>query len=154
LPDVNLCFVGDGQLRPILTQFCISHKLLQYVHFLGNLPHHKALQVVAKSSVFVLSSYEEGLPTALIEAMAFGKPVVATNVGGVSEVIKDGINGILVPPKSPEKLAESIEQLLCNSQLGRELSETASRSVKGYSWNKIAESYLKVYQMCFNKRFK
>jgi glycosyltransferase involved in cell wall biosynthesis len=145
IPNVHLYFVGDGQLLPLLKQFCTRHKLFQQVHFLGNLPHQRALQATAESTVFIVSSSEEGLPTSLIEAMALEKPVIATAVGGIPEIVEDGVNGILIPPKSPEHLAKALERLLTDSRLRRKMGKAAAESVKDYSWSNIAERYEKLY---------
>ena len=147
LPSISLCFVGDGGLRPPLEQFCRDHGLSKAVRFLGKLPHDEALKFIAQSTVFVLSSYEEGLPTVLIEAMALRKPVIAAAVGGIPEVVKDGINGVLVPPKSPEHVAKALERLLTDLELRRKLGEAAAESVKDYTWSKIAEKYEEIYEV-------
>lgn len=151
IPNARLYFVGDGQLCPLLKQFCGSHKLLQYVHFLGKMPHHRALQVTAESTVFVLSSFEEGLPISLVEAMALGKPVVATKVGGVPEIVKDGVNGLLVPQGEPEQMTDALLKLLSNPKIRKEMGTTAAESVKDYSWSKIAERYKKLYSELIKK---
>jgi len=152
LPDVCLYFIGEGRLRPVLEQFCKTHALSSTVRFLGELPHEEALKVMAQSAVFIVSSYEEGLPTTLIEAMAFEKPVIATNVGGVPEVVKNGINGILVPSKSPELLAKALQRLLTDSELRRRLGKAAAESVKDYTWSKIAENYEILYHEALRPR--
>jgi len=152
LPNVSLYFVGEGGLRPLLEQFCKTHALSSTVRFLGELPHNEVLRFMAQSAVFIVSSYEEGLPTVLIEAMALEKPVIATNIGGVPEVVKDGINGILVPPKSPEHVAKALERLLTDSELRRKLGKAAAKSVKDYTWSKIAEKYEIIYQEALRLR--
>jgi glycosyltransferase involved in cell wall biosynthesis len=80
--------------------------------------------------IFILSSLFEGLPIALLEAMSLGKPVVATAVGGIPEVIKDGVNGFLVPAKDPQLLAEKIVQLLKEDDLRTSFSQNAIRTIR------------------------
>jgi glycosyltransferase involved in cell wall biosynthesis len=84
----------------------------------------------AAIDVFVLSSHAEGLPLVVLEAMANRKPVVATNVGGLSEVIEDGRSGLLVPPKSPDQLAKALMTPLRNAEKANELAQAAQRSVQ------------------------
>lgn len=84
----------------------------------------------AAIDVFVLSSHAEGLPLVVLEAMANGKPVVATNVGGISEVIEDGRSGLLVPPNSPDELARALMTPLANEEKANELAQAAQRSVQ------------------------
>jgi glycosyltransferase involved in cell wall biosynthesis len=83
--------------------------------------------VLANATVSVLPSYSEGLSNSLIESMAAGVPVVATNVGGNPELIKEGVNGMLVPPRAPEQLAQAIVQLLDNPDLAREYGRQGKR---------------------------
>lgn len=144
--NIELNIIGDGPLRGQLEAFCLENGLSSKVIFEGTKSHEQTLRAIAKSAIFVLSSVEEGLPTVLIEAMALGKPVIATAVGGVPKVVKDGINGILVPPNSPRRVAKALEKLLNNLRLRRKLGEAAAESVKDYTWSKIAEKYEIMYQ--------
>jgi glycosyltransferase involved in cell wall biosynthesis len=144
--NVQLYLVGDGLLKDQLEEFCIHHNL-HSVTFLGRLPHEGALEHIANSDIFILTSVEEGMPTVILEALALGKPVIATAVGGIPEVVKEGVNGILVPPKSPEPIAKALERLLGNSGLRRKLGRAAAGSVKDYTWSKIAEKYESVYSI-------
>jgi glycosyltransferase involved in cell wall biosynthesis len=75
--------------------------------------------------VFALASRSEGMPGALVEAMGAGLPVVATNVGGIPEVVTDGVDGLLVPPSDPQALARAIETALGRPELGRAAAQTA-----------------------------
>ena len=81
-------------------------------------------------NLFVLSSLYEGLPVALLEAMSLGKPAITTSVGGIPEVIEHGFNGLLVPPKKPDALAEMILQLLQDRALQSEMAQRASQTVQ------------------------
>jgi glycosyltransferase involved in cell wall biosynthesis len=144
----QLSLIGDGPLRPRLEEFCAQQGVCS-VKFLGNLSHRNLLECVSRSDVFALTSSEEGMPTAVVEALALGKPVVATRVGGIPEVVKDGENGILIPPKSPEHLANALERLLTDSELRIKLGKVAAESVKDYAWNKIAEKYEDIYRKVF-----
>jgi glycosyltransferase involved in cell wall biosynthesis len=145
IDKVQLLLIGDGPLREQLEKFCVQHGLYN-TKFLGRLPHRIVLEQIAKSDIFILTSKEEGLPNVIIEALALGKPVVATAVGGIPEMIKDDVNGILIPPKSPECVAEALRRLLIDPDLSRKLGRTASESVKGYSWSRIAENYEAIYK--------
>jgi glycosyltransferase involved in cell wall biosynthesis len=81
--------------------------------------------------VFVLSSRHEGLSIALVEAMALGRPVVVTRVGGLPEVVDDGQEGLLVPPGDPAALAAGIAALLGDGDLRRRMGEAARRRARG-----------------------
>jgi glycosyltransferase involved in cell wall biosynthesis len=80
--------------------------------------------------LFALSSLYEGLPVALLEAMSVGKPAVAPAVGGIPEVIEDGLNGFLVQPRDPEKLAEKILEILQDPILRSKMSRNAAQAVQ------------------------
>jgi len=150
MKKVHLSLVGDGPLRGELEEFC-TQQSIHDVEFLGKLPYSDVIKRVANSDVFVLTSVEEGMPNAIIEALALGKPVIATAVGGIPEVVKDGVNGILVPPKSTEHIAKALERLLSDSELRRKLGEAAAESVKDYTWSKIAEKYERIYMAAREK---
>ena len=151
MKGVHLSLVGDGPLRRQLEEFCTQQSIYD-VEFLGKLAHRDALKHIADSDVFILTSVEEGIPIVIIEALALGKPVIATAVGGIPEVVKDGVNGILVPPKSAEHIAKALERLLSDSGLRRKLGEAAAESVKDYTWSKIAEKYERIYSIVVRGR--
>jgi glycosyltransferase involved in cell wall biosynthesis len=152
MKEVHLSLVGDGPLRRQLEEFCIQQSIHD-VEFLGRLPNHvDVLKHIANSDVFVLTSVEEGFPNVIIEALALGKPVIATAVGGIPEVVKEGVNGILIPPKSPEHVAKALERLLSDSILRKKLGEASAESVEDYTWSKIAEKYEKIYSVAVKRR--
>ncbi|MEK7165035.1 MAG: glycosyltransferase family 4 protein [Patescibacteria group bacterium] len=93
------------------------------------------------ADIFVIPSVKEGMPYVLLEAMAAGLPIVATNVGGIPEIIKDGQTGLLVPPKNPEKLAAAIGRLIDDPGLRNKLATNARKKVKKYSLSKMLAQY-------------
>ncbi len=117
-PDAHLVFVGEGTLRPELEAQARALRLAHRVFFLG------ARQDVAEwlnaIDLFVLPSISEGLPNVLLEAMACCKPVIATRIGGVPELVQSGENGFLVPPGEAAPLREVLRQVLAHrAQLNR-----------------------------------
>ena len=146
LKNIHLQIVGNGHLRTAVEKKIESYKLQNMVTLHGRLPHRQALEVLASSEIFLSTSVDEGTPTSLIEAMALGKAVIATRVGGVPEIVMDGVNGLLTPPKLPEQTAQAIEKLLNNPILTERLKKAALKSVEGYSWSKIAEKYERIYE--------
>ena len=147
LPETRFLIVGDGPLRKELGRLTSSLGVDGAISFLGYQREVAALMSI--SDVLVLSSLREGLPNVLIEAMALAKPIVATRVGGVPEIVRDGETGILVPPKDPERLAESLLYLLRNPGEGKRLGERG-KAVVVQEFNvetmahKIAEVYREV----------
>jgi glycosyltransferase involved in cell wall biosynthesis len=149
--NVHLHIVGDGDLRPAVERKIESYNLQDRVTLHGMLYHKKALEVLASSEIYVSTSVNEGLPTSLIEAMALGKAVVATSVGGVPEIVIDGVNGLLTPPRLPERTAQCVEKLLNDSALAERLRKAAVETVRNYSWSKIAEKYQNIYREVVNQ---
>ena len=126
-PRVRFVLVGDGILRANLEFECQQLGISKAVTFLG---WRKDLRrIYADLDVVVLSSLNEGTPLSIIEAMAAGKGVVATDVGGVSDVVTSGETGLLVPPKDSKALANAVLRLLRDEKLRRSLGELARASV-------------------------
>src|SRR5665647_308246 len=117
--DVKFVIVGEGQLEGELRSYVATHALSKNVTFEGWIPHDELREYLVKSKLLVLPSYTEGLPHAMLEAMACGTPVLATPVGAVPEVIHDKETGFLVPDNSPDQLAESILSALVYPYLSR-----------------------------------
>jgi len=102
---------------------------------------HKAFDI------FVMSSVTEGLGTSLLDAMAAGKPIVATRTGGIPEVVADGETGLLVPPRDEEALADAIVRLLKDPDLRREMGEAGRvRARNLFSLERMVQNTLNVYQ--------
>ncbi|MGH7266829.1 MAG: glycosyltransferase family 4 protein [Candidatus Rokuibacteriota bacterium] len=109
-PRATFLVAGDGPLRAALEAQVATLGLQQSVRFLGFTPDPSG--VLSALDVYVLSSLGEGVPMALLEALALGRPVVATAVGGVAELLTSGVDALLVPPGAPEALAAACERLL------------------------------------------
>jgi glycosyltransferase involved in cell wall biosynthesis len=112
IPDnLRLLIIGDGSYRPTLSNLCQQLKVSEKVLFLGfkhGVELEKAYQTL---DLFVLPSHWEGLPYGILEAMRAGLPIIATDVGGVSEAIRHEVEGLLVPPRSPDALKDAILRL-------------------------------------------
>jgi len=96
----------------------------------GALPSDEVMALYSSARMVVLSSFTEGVPVVLIEAMATGCPVVATSVGGVGELVQDGVTGRLVAPGDPEALADAIEWVLDNPAEAQVMAQRARRLVE------------------------
>ena len=121
LPGTKFVLVGDGVLRKKLEKLVSEYKLGQEVILTG---WRDDIQLILSSlDVFVLTSRWEGLPVVVLEAMAAGLPVVATNTGGVSEIISEGRTGYLVDPDDVKSMSKRVVELLENVQLRNEIAK-------------------------------
>ena len=125
---VRCLIVGDGPLRDSLTELIRIYNLKDAVYLMGAVPHEDILVYLHRCDVVIAPSVrveneggtveEDGLPQVILEAMAMGKPVVTTDVGAISEVVRDGVTGLLVSQRDPQRLAGAIERLLAESEWG------------------------------------
>lgn len=120
--------VGDGPARHGLEQLSRELGLTDRVEFRG--ASRQVPELLAAARVFVLSSRYEGMPNALMEAMAQGLPAVATAVGGVAEIMIDGETGVIVPPEDPEALARAIASLLSDDERASRLGQAAKARIQ------------------------
>jgi glycosyltransferase involved in cell wall biosynthesis len=133
ISDVTLVIAGDGPERPALERRVLELGLDARVRFLGSVPRETVLRLFRAADASVLASAWENFPHTVVEALAVGCPVIATAVGGVPEVVRDGENGLLVPPGEPGALADAIERFFGDASLRERLHGAAARSVDGYS---------------------
>ena len=141
LPRYTLCIFGDGELRNDLQALAETLQVADSVRFPGTDP--QAVRTIAASSVFVLSSRSEGMPNALMEAMAAGVPCVSTRCDmGPEELITDGVNGLLVPTDDPHAMAQAILRILKNPALGAALSCGARSLRDTHALEQITKQWL------------
>lgn len=144
--DVKFVLVGDGPLKPCIMNLAIKNGLKERICFAGKMSQREVVQVMQSASVFLLPSLKEGFPKTLLEAMACGKPVIASNISGVNEIIEDGYNGLLVPPREPRLMADAIIELSNDKDLSHKLGQQARLSVlKRYNWDLVIDKIEKVY---------
>jgi glycosyltransferase involved in cell wall biosynthesis len=137
VPDARLVLVGDGPERARLQQAAAASDAAARITFLGARSRDEALRIVAGGRAALLSSDWENLPHAAVEALSVGVPVVSTAVGGVPEVVRDGENGLLVPPGRPDKLAAALRRVLGEPGLRDRLAAGARPSVAAISSDAI-----------------
>jgi glycosyltransferase involved in cell wall biosynthesis len=116
-PDLRLVLAGDGPDRASLAADAAAYGLGDSVTFTGYLSQDAVAAQLAAADIFVLPSFAEGVPVVLMEAMASRKPVLATRVAGVAELVEDGVAGYLVPPGDPASLADGLERLIADPAL-------------------------------------
>ncbi len=144
-PDAELVIVGGGALQEELTVRVRALGISNKLRFLGALENNMAMTEVAKSGVFVLPSLGEGLGIVLLEAQALGVPVVGTAVGGIPDVIEDGVTGLLVPVKNNQAITQAIIRIFENKELAASFTKNAEVRLAKFDWQKIAEQYAEIY---------
>lgn len=112
------------------------------VRVLVGIPHELIPQYMADCDLFVLPSRAEGFGIVLIEAGAVGLPVVATNIPGINEFIKPGVNGLLVEPDNPDALADAIAKLLEDDELANSLASRLQTEAAGFTWQHVASQFV------------
>jgi glycosyltransferase involved in cell wall biosynthesis len=122
--------VGEGILRADLEKRIREAGLEKIVSLPGHLPHEQVLERYEKADIFVSTSRWEGSPNVVLEALSYGLPVVATRVGGVSDIIKDGVQGLLVSSGNKEELESALERLLKDGELREKLGTAARERVQ------------------------
>ncbi|MGZ4415888.1 MAG: glycosyltransferase family 4 protein [Gaiellaceae bacterium] len=131
---LNLVVAGDGPLRD----------RIPFAH--GFVPHDELQQLYARAAVIACPSRREGFGVACLEAMAHGRPVVATRVGGLLDLVVDGETGIVVPPRDPAALRSALERLLADPDLRRKLGSAGrERARTHFSWERVTDATLAAY---------
>lgn len=143
-PEARLVLVGDGPLRDELGRLAESLGTSLQVVFLG--VRSDVASILKASDAFVLPSLWEGFGLAVVEAMSAGLPVVATSVDGVREIIRNGQDGILVPPNDPPRLAEAIVELLTNRSRAALLAQSARERAEEYSVQQMVDRLQEMYE--------
>jgi glycosyltransferase involved in cell wall biosynthesis len=152
--DVILYLVGEGSLRYKLVEMVRSMNIQDKVKLMGSMLPEEVALYMAAADVFVLPSLSEGRPNVVCEAMLSGTPVVATDIGGSNELIKDGRTGFLIKPKSSGAIAEKVNKLLLDNGLSKKFSKEARNYVldQKASWNDCAKRFIAVYKNVLEKK--
>ena len=146
--DAQLVIVGSGTFETTLRRQAIKYG--DKIQFLGGKTHKELRSIYASADIFAAPSItgkngeQEGFGLVILEAMASGLPVVASNSGGIPDIIKDGINGFLSEEKNPENIAEKINMLLNNQNLYDSICEQSLETAKQYDYDIIGKKYARL----------
>ncbi len=141
--NVKLVFVGDGEEKSSLQSLAEKYKISDRVEFVGITS--EVQKWLSKADIFVLCSFFEGLPLSIIEAMAVGLPVIGTAVGGVPDIIEDGVNGFLVPSNDALKLSMAMLKLIEDKELRSQMSQNNIEKAKNFDIGYVTGEYMKLY---------
>lgn len=143
-PSAKVLIVGGGPLTEALKKQASELGITESVIFGG--ARSDIPEILAATDVSVLPSLSEGMPAAILEAMSCARPVVASNLDEISEIVKDGETGFLVPPRNPGKIAEAITRLLKDEQLAKQIGKNGQKMVRDrFSVETMIENTLRVY---------
>ena len=143
--EFKAALVGGGEREALFRKKVGELELRDNVIFLGE--RRDVPQILAASDIFVLSSNWEGLPRSIIEAMMAELPVVATKVGGVPELVEDGVTGFLVPPRDPDALAEALQKLLTDPKLRRRMGQAGrAKALRKFTSDRMLRETEKAYE--------
>jgi glycosyltransferase involved in cell wall biosynthesis len=146
LPPYRLVIAGEGPEEDALRQQVAALGVADRVEFVGFQPQSAIAEWMRRARVFVLPSLEEGQGVVLLEALASGTPVIASDVDGMREVVAPEV-GLRVPPADPPALTDALRQLLTEDDAWRRMSEAArQRAVTLYDWDKIGAQFVEVYR--------
>jgi len=143
-PEIKLVIIGDGPKREALERKAYGLKLMANVVFTGALPREKLLKYLIAADAFVLNTAYEGMSHQILEAMSLGVPIVTTDAGGNSELIKDGESGFLVKFNDKKVLIEKISQLLSDNNLANLFADKAKKKAEEFSLPRMINETIKV----------
>ena len=154
IPDHDLLLAGEGEQSQALQVLAGELKLEGRVHFVGRADRATAVSLFRGCSFFVLPSRHEPQGIVNLEAMAVGKAVVASRVGGVPEIVLDGETGVLVPGGDSEALAQALQQMAGDASRCEELGRAGHARAQKFDWAAIAEQYKEIYRVACARNVK
>lgn len=138
---------GDGPQAPALQEMARQYGIQERLHVLGWQTAAQLKEQYAKANLFLFPSRHEGMPNAVLEAMASGLPVIASRIAGNEELVVDGVNGLLVPAEDVDALREALRRLLVQEAMRKRMGEEArKRAETHYSWSSVARQYVQLLE--------
>jgi len=145
-PGLHLFLVGNGP-EEYFPGFENMHTARGRIHQLGHLPQPDIARYLNAADIFVLPSHSEGVPNVILEAMACSLPVIATKVGGIPEIVKNGITGYLIEKGDPDALASAIGVLIRRNELAKNMGCEGRKIIENnFQWERNAKRVLKIYE--------
>lgn len=145
--NLRLFLVGDNQLGSYVDDYLAANGLLDVVVRIGAVPHQQVKIWMRFASAFILPSHSEGTPTVLFEALFVGAPSIFTQVGGVGDIVTDGQEALLIPPRSVPAIEKAIATLMDDPRLCQQLAARGHELVKSqFTWTLNAQTHVGVYR--------
>ena len=141
--NIRYVICGQGELLPEIQEYAKEQNIAEHVVFLG---YRKDIaQICSCADVFLHTSYQEGLPVAVMEAMACGTPIVASRIRGNVDLIEDGVNGFLCDPRDVDGFADKIRKILDDPNLAEKLRSSGLQKIRGFDVKIVTEKLKKIY---------
>ena len=150
-PDIRLIVVGpDGGIRPACERYVRRHQLEDVV-FTGFVPYEELPRYYKTADVYCApSTGHESFGIVLLEAMAAGTPIIASDIGGFADVLEDGVEGMLVPPRDAQALATAMDRLLSDAALREQMGRAGTVRAEPYGWEHVSARVLEYYETVAN----
>jgi len=150
---VSLDIIGEGNERIELEEKVGDLNLKDAVRFIGFVEHSKLPDIYVDANVYVSASLNEGMSNTLLEALAAGLPIIATNTGGTFETVQEGINGFVIEMESAQAITDKVELLFNDFEMEKRMSRESRNLAEKMSWDNIAREYYVLYKkVCANER--
>ncbi|MDP2629538.1 MAG: glycosyltransferase family 4 protein [Candidatus Harrisonbacteria bacterium] len=146
LPDWTLTIAGDGPQRDSLQELIQEEQLESRVRLLGRIERNELMQEIAEAEIFVLNTSFESFSFQIVEAMHLGRPLIATNIGNLSEIVEDGKDGILVEPNNKEAFLAAMKRISSDPELRKSMQEQARKKAQHFSIDRSVESTAQLIQ--------
>lgn len=144
-PDIKIKVYGDGEINKA-KKLVKDNNLSQIVEIFGWISGDKVSEVYNNADIVVLPSYNEGLPMTLLEAAAYGLPIISTPVGGIPDIVTDGVNGFLIQPGDYKALAEKIKILANDKELRKGMGQESYKiACEKFDTNKVVDNLISIY---------
>jgi glycosyltransferase involved in cell wall biosynthesis len=140
-PNIHFMLVGEGKDREALEQQALGLNNIEFVGFKSNIGDY-----LRTFDIFLFPSLQEGLGSTILDAMQAERPIIASNAGGIPDLITDKENGLLIPPENPDAIVEAIQQMLNDPESASEMAKNGAKKVKQYSPAVISQRYMHTYQ--------
>ena len=158
-PDATLTVIGAGERADVIERTARVHGISDRVRLLGTVSREELVESYATHDIFVLPAVfdakgdTEGLGVVLLEALRFERPIVASGIGGIPDIVRDGRTGTLVPPGDPDALAAALKALIRDPERAREMAAEGRRLAReAFGWRRIVESTNRVYRGAMERR--
>jgi glycosyltransferase involved in cell wall biosynthesis len=154
-PNIRLSIAGDGEMTEHLKRMVRYRDLDKQITFTGYIPNYRIYQFIQEHDIMVMPSLREAFGVAALEAGACGRPVIASRVGGVPEVILNGRTGLLVPPEDVDALASAIITMAADAAMRQTMGQAAFEYVRdNYSWNQSLDQMTALYERLIDEHKK